>query len=49
MHQINDVFHVGLLRKYKNNGAIQPPPVPDLIDDEFEYTVDTILGHRVVN
>ena len=48
MHQINDVFHVGLLRKYKNNGAIQPPPVLDLINNEFEYTVDTILGHRVV-
>ena len=49
VHQLNDVLHVGLLRKYRNNGAIRPPPVPDLIDDEFEYTDDTILGHRVVN
>lgn len=42
------VFHVGMLRTFHSNGTVQPPPPPELIDDEFEYTVETILDHKEV-
>ena len=48
MSKIHPVFHVGLLRTYSSNGSIQPPPVPNLIDDEWEYTVQEVLDHRIV-
>lgn len=48
MSKLHPVFHVGLLRQYGDNGTTQPTPPPELIDDELEYTVETILDHREV-
>ena len=48
MSKTHPVFHVGLLQKYMSNGTIQPPPLPELVDDEFEYIVEAVLGHRQV-
>jgi hypothetical protein len=44
--KIHDVFHVSLLNAYKEDGSMQPPPPPTLVDDELEYEVERILIHR---
>ena len=44
--KIHDVFHVSLLKEYREDGAVQPPPPPTLIGDELEYDVERILIHR---
>jgi hypothetical protein len=44
--RIHNVFHVSLLKPYKRDGPVQPPPPPDIIDDEFEYEVEAVLAHR---
>ena len=46
--KIHDVFHVSLLKHYHRDGRIDPPPLPELIDDELEWEVDKILDHRLV-
>ena len=47
--KIHPVFHASLLTSYKEMAEhgpnfLQPPP--DLIDEEEEYEVEAILGHR---
>jgi hypothetical protein len=37
---------VSLLKEYREDGAVQPPPPPTLIGDELEYDVERILIHR---
>jgi hypothetical protein len=44
--KLHDVFHASLLKSYMPDGNVQPPPPPELIEDEFEYEVDTVLSHR---
>ena len=46
--RIHDVFHVSLLKQYHSDGRIQPSPPADIIDDEPEWEVERILGHRLV-
>ena len=48
--KIHDVFHVSLLKRYLRDrtGRIDPPPPPEVIDDELEWEVETILGHCLV-
>ena len=46
MRAIHPVFHVSLLRPYKHDGTVQPPPPPVAIEDEFEYEVEAILDKR---
>ena len=48
--KIHDVFHVSLLKRYLRDrtGRIDPPPPPEVIDDEPEWEVETILDHRLV-
>ena len=48
--KIHDVFHVSLLKRYlwDRTGRIDPPPPPEVIDDEPEWEVETILDHRLV-
>lgn len=45
---IHPVFHVSLLKPYQHGGRVQPPPVPELIEGELEYEVESILAHRDV-
>jgi hypothetical protein len=42
------VFHVSLLKPYLDNGTVQPPPLPEIIQGEVEYEVESILAHRLV-
>ena len=44
--KIHDVFHVSLLKAYKEDGSVQPPPPPTLIADALEYEVEHILMHK---
>jgi RNase H-like domain found in reverse transcriptase/Reverse transcriptase (RNA-dependent DNA polymerase)/Integrase zinc binding domain/gag-polyprotein putative aspartyl protease/Chromo (CHRromatin Organisation MOdifier) domain len=43
--RIHNVFHVNLLHAYKADGK-RHPPIPELIDGELEYRVDSITAHR---
>jgi len=46
---IHDVFHTSLLLPYKETATHGPNftrPPPDLIEDEEEYEVETIINHR---
>ena len=44
--RVHNVFHVSMLKPYRRDGSVQPPPPPDIIDGEFEYEVETVLAHR---
>jgi hypothetical protein len=46
--KMHNVFHVQLLKKYRDNGKVQPPPPPVEIDDSLEYKVERVLRHRKV-
>jgi hypothetical protein len=43
--KIHPVFHVSLLKPYLSGRAKLPPP-PEVIYDEFEYEVESILDHE---
>lgn len=45
-YRMHNVFHVALLKPYKPDGTVQPPPLPELIGDELEYEVEMVLNHR---
>jgi hypothetical protein len=38
--RVHNVFHVSMLKPYRRDGSVQPPPPPDIIDGEFEYEVE---------
>jgi hypothetical protein len=44
--KIHPVFHVSLLKPYQQSGRVQPPPVPELIEGELEFEVESVLAHR---
>ena len=44
--KMHDVFHVSLLKPYKDGGRVQLPPAPIVVDGETEYVVEQILAHR---
>jgi hypothetical protein len=44
--RIHPVFHVSLLKPYKFDGRIQPPPHQIELEGHLEYEVDCILDHR---
>jgi hypothetical protein len=46
--QCHDVFHISLLRAYRDSGRVQPPPVPEFVDGHLEFEVERIVDHRVV-
>jgi hypothetical protein len=43
--QVHPVFHVSLLKPYRTDGRLQPPP-PQLIDGEAYFLVERIVDHR---
>ena len=45
--KIHPVFHASLLKAYQP-GRVQPPPPPEVVDDEFEWEVEAILAHQDV-
>jgi len=45
---IHDVFHVSLLKPYRQDGNKKPPPAPVDIEGELEYEVERILDCRDV-
>ena len=46
--RIHDVFHVSLLKPYHRDGCVEPPPPPELVDDEPEWEVNCMMEHRFV-
>ena len=47
--KIHDIFHASLLSPYRSTEAYGSPflePPPDVIDNEEEYEVETILSHK---
>jgi hypothetical protein len=45
--RIHPTFHVSLLKPYRSDGTVQPPP-PVEVDGELEYEVEDILQVRTV-
>ena len=44
--RIHNVFHVSLLKPYKRDGLVQPPPPPLLLEGDLMWEVDRVLLHR---
>lgn len=44
--RMHNVFHVSLLKPYRRDGRVQPPPIPIVVDGEEWFTVERILSHR---
>ena len=36
------------LKRYHKNSHIEPPPPPEVVDDELEWEVERIINHRLV-
>lgn len=46
-YRMHPVFHVSLLKRFKEGSAFKPlPPPPQVIDGEPWYEIETILAHR---
>ena len=46
--KIHNTFHVSNLKPYHDDGRVQSPPLPEVIDGELEYEVEMVLNHRDV-
>ena len=44
--RIHDVFHVSLVRPYRSDGTVQPPPPELWLTDDATLYVERILAHR---
>ena len=43
LHEKHNVFHVSSLKKYEAKGAIEPPTLPQIHDDELCWKVNCVL------
>jgi hypothetical protein len=49
MKRLHPVFHVSLLTPYVDGGRAQPPPPPVLLaDDDLDFEVEAVIGHKYV-
>ena len=46
--RMHNVFHVSLLRVYKEGKQPRSPNIPECIEGEYEYTLEKIDKHRYV-
>ena len=47
MSRVHPVFHVSLLKRYRSDGAVQPPKVPIYRDEEGPlWEVEEVLQHK---
>ena len=46
LENLHNVFHVSLLRPCRDNGMAAHVPPLHVEDDELEWEVDAIIGHR---
>ena len=46
LHRKHNVFHVSSLKKFHSDGSYQPPVMPEVSDDELQWTVDYISESR---
>ena len=37
------VFHVRLLKQFKSDGTLIPPPVPELISIDLQYEAEDVI------
>lgn len=44
--KVHPVFHVSLLKPYRSDGRVQPPPPPIDTEDGLYYEVEKVLEHR---
>ena len=44
---IHNVFHISLLKFYKANGRIKPPPLVVIKNHDISYEVEHVLQHEV--
>ena len=42
----HNVFHVSLVKHYKDGGRVLPPPLPSIVDGEPMYEAEEVLSHR---
>jgi hypothetical protein len=45
---MHNVFHVSLLRPYIEGKSTKNPPIPEVIQDEFEFQIQNLMKHRLV-
>jgi chromobox protein 1 len=45
---MHNVFHVSLLRPYVEGKHPRSPPIPEILEGEFEYVVEKLVKHRFV-
>jgi hypothetical protein len=46
--RMHNVFHVSLLRVYKEGKHPRSPDIPECFEGEYEYNVESIKDHRYV-
>jgi hypothetical protein len=44
--KMHNVFHVSLLKPYRSDGRVQPPPPLIELENSLEFEVERILDHR---
>jgi hypothetical protein len=45
---MHNVFHVSLLRPYIEGKHPRSPPIPEVLEGEFEYVVEKNVKHRFI-